>query len=274
MTRLLSGAVLIALAVGVVWFAPLPLLLLVAEILLVLAFIEYARLAAASGLPIPTVPAGIATVTASLGMASSLPSHMPWNDSPGFPFASVDAGLLAGFVTLAALTLTTWRGERDAVGRVSAAVFPMLYLGLPIGALVVIRALHGREVLFLLMLTVMVSDTAQYYSGRAFGRRLLAPAISPKKTIEGAIGGFVVGASLFAAVGAWWLPLVPLPLRIGLGLTLVALGIAGDLFESMLKRSAGVKDSSALIPGHGGVLDRIDALLFAAPIYYIFLKYV
>jgi phosphatidate cytidylyltransferase len=199
---------------------------------------------------------------------------MPWNDSPGFPFASVDAGLLAGFVTLAALTLTTWRGERDAVGRVSAAVFPMLYLGLPIGALVVIRALHGREVLFLLMLTVMVSDTAQYYSGRAFGRRLLAPAISPKKTIEGAIGGFVVGASLFAAVGAWWLPLVPLPLRIGLGLTLVALGIAGDLFESMLKRSAGVKDSSALIPGHGGVLDRIDALLFAAPIYYIFLKYV
>jgi phosphatidate cytidylyltransferase len=274
MARLLSGAALIALAVGVVWFAPLPLFLLVAEILLVLAFVEYGRLAAASGLPIPTVPAGIATVTASLGMASSLPSNMTWNDSAGFPFAHVDASLLAGFVTLAALTLTTWRGERDAVGRVSAAVFPMLYLGLPIGALVVIRALHGREVLFLLMLTVMVSDTAQYYSGRAFGRRLLAPAISPKKTIEGAIGGFVAGAAVFAAVGAWWLPLVPLPLRIGLGLTLVALGIAGDLFESMLKRSAGVKDSSALIPGHGGVLDRIDALLFAAPIYYVFLKYV
>ena len=273
MTRVLSGVALIALAVAVVWFAPLPVFLLVAEVLLVLAFIEYSRLTAASGLPIPAVPAGIATIIASLGMATSLPSDMIVNDVV-VANASVDVVLLAGAVMLAAFTLTTWRGERDAVGLVSAAVFPMLYLGLPIGAMVVIRALHGREVLFLLMLTVMVSDTAQYYSGRAFGRRPLAPAISPKKTIEGAIGGFVVGTAFFAAVGAWWLPSMPAALRVGLGLALVALGIAGDLFESMLKRSAGVKDSSALIPGHGGVLDRIDALLFAAPVYYIVLRYV
>ena len=124
------------------------------------------------------------------------------------------------------------------------------------------------------MLTVIVSDTAQYYTGRAFGRRLLAPAISPKKTIEGAIGGFVFGTLLLVVVGRWWLPAVPLPVRAALGAAIVALGIVGDLFESMLKRSAGVKDSSALIPGHGGVLDRIDALLFAAPVYYIVLKYV
>jgi phosphatidate cytidylyltransferase len=251
------------------------LFLVVAEILVLLAFIEYSRLAAASGLPIPLVPAAVATVIASVGMASSLRSDMTAFSCDCFPInANADAALLAGFVTLTALTLTTWRGERDAIGRASAAVFPMLYLGLPIGAMVVIRALHGREALFLLMLTVMVSDTAQYYSGRAFGRRLLAPAISPKKTIEGAIGGFVVGAAFFAAAGGWWLPSMPAPLRVALGLALVALGIAGDLFESMLKRSAGVKDSSALIPGHGGVLDRIDALLFAAPVYYIVLKYV
>jgi phosphatidate cytidylyltransferase len=149
----------------------------------------------------------------------------------------------------------------------------MLYLGLPIGAMVALRTLRGREALFLLLLTVMVSDTAQYYAGRAFGRRLLAPRVSPKKTLEGAIGGFVFGALIVALVGGWWLPATPAPLRALLGATLVAAGIAGDLFESMLKRSAGVKDSSTLIPGHGGVLDRIDALLFAAPVYYIFLKY-
>ena len=134
--------------------------------------------------------------------------------------------------------------------------------------------MRGPQGVFLLMLTVMVSDTAQYYTGRAFGRRLLAPTISPKKTIEGALGGFVFGTLLLAVAGQWWLPTVPVPLRALLGALVVALGIAGDLFESMLKRSAGVKDSSTLIPGHGGVLDRIDALLFAAPIYYVVLKYV
>ncbi len=279
MIRVLSGAVLIAVAIGVVWFAPPPLFVAVAEVLLVLAFVEYSRLAADSGLPIPAVPAGIATVIASLGMGSPLPPDflLTSGDCPcgiWIPAVNLDAVLLTGFVTLAALSLTTWRGDRDAVGRVSAAVFPMLYLGLPIGAMMVIRALHGREVLFLLLLTVIVSDTAQYYSGRAFGRRLLARVISPKKTIEGAIGGFLFGAALFASLGAWWLPAIPVAFRIVLGLTLVALGIAGDLFESMLKRSANVKDSSTLIPGHGGILDRIDALLFAAPVYYIVLKYV
>ena len=252
-TRVVSGAVLIAIAVAVVWFAPPILFFAVVELLVAVAFIEYAALAQAGGVAIPVVPAGAATVIASVG--------------------PVDVTLLAGFVALGAVVLTTWRGEGDALGRAAASMFPMLYLGLPIGAMASLRAVHGREVLFLLMLTVMVSDTAQYYSGRAFGRRLLAPTISPKKTVEGAIGGFVCGALIMTVVGAWWLPQLALPFRALLGVALVALGIAGDLFESMLKRSAGVKDSSAIIPGHGGVLDRIDALLFAAPFYYIVLKY-
>jgi len=85
----------------------------------------------------------------------------------------------------------------------------------------------------------------------------------------------VFGALAFVVVGGRWLPepALPTPVRLALGLTLVAAGIAGDLFESMLKRSAGVKDSSSLIPGHGGVLDRIDALLFAAPVYFLALTY-
>src|SRR6185295_5680396 len=182
--------------------------------------------------------------------------------------------LMTVLVAVAALNLGAWRGGPAALASVAATLFPALYVGLPIAALIGIRTLGGPRGLFLLMLTVIVSDTAQYYSGRAFGRRPLAPVVSPKKTIEGAIGGAVFGTALFASAGTWWLPAVPTPFRIVLGLTLVVLGIAGDLFESMLKRSAGVKDSSSLIPGHGGILDRIDALLFTAPVYYIVLKYV
>jgi phosphatidate cytidylyltransferase len=269
MTRVVSGAVLIAIAVAVVWFAPPLVFWTVAELLLILAFVEYARLAAAVGLPIPVVPAGVATVLASIAVAST-----PWVGGDAGPPVMLDAVLMSAFVALAATTLTAWRGGPDALPRAAAAVFPMLYLGLPIGAMAALRTLRGREALFLLLLTVIVSDTAQYYSGRAFGRRLLAPAISPKKTVEGAIGGFLFGALLLTIVGAWWAPAVPVAVRAALGATLVALGIAGDLFESMLKRSANVKDSSTLIPGHGGILDRIDALLFAAPVYYIVLKYV
>ena len=99
---------------------------------------------------------------------------------------------MSALVALGALTLTAWNGGRDALGLAAASLFPSLYLGLPLGAMVAIRETRGRDALFLLMLTVIVSDTAQYYSGRAFGRRPLAPAISPKKTVEGAIGGLRV----------------------------------------------------------------------------------
>ncbi len=175
---------------------------------------------------------------------------------------------MAELIALALVALAAWRGGSDALGSTSASLFPSLYLAIPIGAMVAIRESGGPAALSLLMLTVIVSDSAQYYTGRLLGRRLLAPAISPKKTIEGAIGGFVFGTAVFAVVGAWWLPIVPAIARVGMGMGIVAVGIAGDLFESMLKRSANVKDSSAIIPGHGGILDRIDALLFAAPFFY------
>jgi phosphatidate cytidylyltransferase len=269
-TRVWSGAALVVITVAVVWLAPALLFFAVAETLLLLAFVEYSRLSNAVGYPLPATVSGAATLLASIGVTSTR-----WvGDTVVGTAVALDAILMSAFVVLAALALTTWRGERDVLGRVSAAAFPMLYLGLPIGALVAIRSTRGPAALFLLMLTVMVSDTAQYYSGRTFGRTRLAPAISPKKTTEGALGGFVFGMLVMWVAGYWWLPDVSWLIRSLLGAAVVALGIAGDLFESMLKRSAGVKDSSSLIPGHGGVLDRIDALLFAAPIYYVVLKYV
>ena len=261
MTRALSGATLIALAVGVVWLAPDRVFQLFAAVLVVLSVRELVALAGASDLRVSTFPVLVSTLLTAgvVGIQSS---------------DALEVALMAALVAVGLGALGSWRGGANALATVSAALFPSIYIGLPIGALVAVRAFAGPRVLFLLMLTVMVSDTAQYYTGRAFGRRPLAPAISPKKTIEGALGGFLFGTALFVGAGAWWVPGMPVIFRTGLGLAVVALGIAGDLFESMLKRSAGVKDSSALIPGHGGVLDRIDALLFAAPVYYIVLRYV
>jgi len=202
-TRVISGAVLIALTVALVWFAPPVIFESFAVVVGLLAVWELVRL----------VPVALATLIA------------------------------------------------------------LVYIALPLAALVQIRLIAGPGAVFLVMLTIVISDTAQYYTGRAFGRRPLAPAISPKKTIEGAIGGFVFGTIALVVIGAFWAPQLGIGARLVLGVAVVALGIAGDLFESFLKRRAGVKDSSALIPGHGGVLDRIDALLFAAPVYYIVLKY-
>jgi phosphatidate cytidylyltransferase len=263
-TRVLSGAVLLAFALAVVWFAPNLLFVLVAELLVVIGCYEYAGLARASGVPAPAI---IMTVLAVLTAATfSGPLRELWNG------LTLDIVLMLALVGAGTVCLFTWRGGKDAVATTAATLFPSLYLGLPIGAMIAIRESRDGQALFLLMITIVASDTAQYYSGRAFGRRPLAATISPKKTIEGAVGGFVFGPAVFAVLGAWWLRDVAIAARIVMGIAIVALGIAGDLFESMLKRSAGVKDSSALIPGHGGILDRIDALLLASPIYYVVLR--
>ena len=147
-----------------------------------------------------------------------------------------------------------------------------VYLGLPLGALVGIHQLGGREGVLAIIATVAASDTFQFYTGRTFGRRPLAPTISPKKTIEGAIGGLVLAPLALVAIAYAWLPRLTPAAAWAAGVGIVIAGITGDLFESALKRAAGVKDSGTLIPGHGGVLDRIDALLFAAPIFYLVLR--
>ncbi len=267
MTRVLSGAALLMIAIAAVWFASAPFFFAAAIALLLLGVSELVAMARAAGLPLPAATSAVAAALTAASFSTATAN------AAGTARLTLDTVLLVAVVALGTITLISWKGSRDALPRAAAALFPALYLGLPIGAMLAIREAHGRQALFLLMLTVVVSDTAQYYTGRALGRTRLAPAVSPKKTVEGAAGGFVFGALFLAIAGAWWLPQVPAAGRAALGAVLVAVGIAGDLFESMLKRSVDMKDSSSLIPGHGGVLDRIDALLFAAPIYYVVLKY-
>ena len=260
MQRVLSGTIPGAAIVAAVWFLGTIPLLVIAEGVLLLAFLEYAALAERLNARVPKVASGAASMLTCAAMAL-----------PGSPIQAV---LMTAMLGLGTLVLGSRRAAIDALHDLSASLLPVLYLGLPLGALVATRDAAGREAALLLLVTIVVSDTAQYYSGRAFGRRPLAPAISPAKTVEGALGGVVVGTTALALVGRWWLPDVGVLWRVGLGAAVVVSGIIGDLFESLIKRGAGVKDASSLIPGHGGVLDRIDALLFAAPMYYLFVKYV
>jgi phosphatidate cytidylyltransferase len=254
MTRVLSGVAMAAAAFAVTWWLPSHVLLAVAVIVAALAFVEYARLVRAIGAEFPFVPALLATLGACV--VGALPMTFGVMALPAFGLA-----LLAVAVSL---MLSGAHGAPLVNGAATAMLAP-LYIGLPLGALVAIHTVAGREGVLTLVATVAASDTMQYYMGRTFGRRPLAPTISPKKTIEGAIGGFVFAPLALVALAQWSLPGAPPAAVWAVGLGLVVAGIAGDLFESALKRAAGMKDSGDLIPGHGGVLDRIDALLFCAP---------
>jgi phosphatidate cytidylyltransferase len=153
--------------------------------------------------------------------------------------------------------------------------FGVFYVAWMLGYLVRLRDLDGGVALLLLLfLVTWVGDSAAYYIGSTWGRRPLAPVISPKKTWEGAMGGFLAGLATTWGAGHLWLPPVSPAETLLLGAILGALTQLGDLAESLLKRGAGVKDSSALLPGHGGLLDTVDSLLFTSPALYYFAVYV
>lgn len=182
----------------------------------------------------------------------------------------------AGWLVLFAYVL--WRGVRSAAQPLLPAT--RLIFGVPIllAAWVALTGIHtlsatGPFWLFVLFALVWGADIGAYFAGRRFGRHKLAVMISPGKTWEGAFGGLVAGLiamGLLGVAGSLLLEhsMPPIGWWVMIGVLVVAASVLGDLFESILKRDAGVKDSGAILPGHGGVLDRIDALLPAAPLFY------
>ena len=259
MARVVSALVLLPVVIGTIWFLPPIGTLTLASIAGVLGVYEYAAISAALGASIPRLLIAVAVVGAVI--------------SVGGGYLSAEIVLMSAVILFGALAVSAGGPGPGVLAAVAASVFPVAYLGLPLGAFVAVRAFGGREAILLLMVTIVVSDSAQYYCGRAFGKRPLSPAISPKKTLEGAIGGMVFGTLTMTIGGLYIFAGTPPGMLILVGACIAALGIVGDLFESLLKRSAGVKDSSHLIPGHGGILDRIDSWLFAAPLYYAFVRY-
>jgi phosphatidate cytidylyltransferase len=179
--------------------------------------------------------------------------------------------LISLFLFYCFLPMPTLQGVAQRIG---LSILGILYIGTFGAAVGLLRELpHGIFWVLVLLASTWLNDTFAYFFGHWFGRRRLAPMISPGKTIEGLMGGFL---GSFVGFLVFWC-LLENPLSLGQGVFLVLLvGIAGplgDLSESLIKRSFGVKDSGNIIPGHGGMLDRIDALLFTAPVVYFYAKY-
>jgi phosphatidate cytidylyltransferase len=254
MVRLVSGVILAASALAAILFLPVDALRALAVIVSGLAAREYLHIVGISDVRRQVI--GIVLTAALCGL-------LAWQCAP-----STATLVIVALAVCAVDVLAFASSMQDTAAMVVAPV----YAGAPLGMLAVVHAVHGWQATLMLIATVIVSDSSQYYTGRSLGRHALAPAISPKKTVEGAVGGLVVGTLFAVLAGHRLFPTAPIGRLIALGIAIVILGICGDLFESRLKRAAGMKDSSSLIPGHGGVLDRIDALLFAAPAFFVFVE--
>ena len=267
MQRILTAVVLIAVVFALIFFGQRWMITVFAALIAQLAAFEYMNLARAGGAKIPFawMAAGIACLF--------LPGV------PGWP-------LEAQLPLLSALTLGlfAWNSFRAPLDRVlpdtAQGLFGLLYVGFPLTLVPLMWAREdGPALLLFLMVCVWAGDTAAMYTGRSFGRRKLAPRLSPGKTWEGSIAS-VLGSVLaamavvyagerLAARGSTLLHITePVWESLLLAILLNVAAQIGDLLESAIKRGAGVKDSGTMLPGHGGILDRIDALLLAAPVLW------
>ena len=265
--RVLSAAVLVALLIVTIWWLPSWATVVVATIAAAVGGAELAGLARRVGLNVPASWVAMASAAACAGIGLT--------DSPYVLGGLFTAVTLTIVIAAGAMTLGSTMPGPEAFGRPATVLFAAAYIGAPLGVAAWLRDVFGPGTLTWVIAVIALSDSAQYFTGRAFGRRKLAPVVSPGKTVEGALGGVTVAI----IAGVVLAPrLLPEPLQgysvvAGIAGVLALAGIVGDLFESLLKRSAGAKDSAALIPGHGGVLDRVDAYLFALPMYYLLLRW-
>ena len=257
--RLATAAVAIPLLLAALFLGPPWLVVALVASAVLLGMWEYMGLMSARGL----VPEPITGALALAGVFTQV--AYGW---PAFPLWP-----LAALVAVGALL---WQ-KGDFAARVGASAGTLLgavYLGGLGGAMAALALLppvaSGPWRVVMLLALMMVADSAAYFAGRALGRHKMAPSISPGKTWEGAAAGLLGGVVGALGVRAAGLPDLPLADTVALGALVAAVGAAGDLAESLLKRWAEVKDSGHLFPGHGGMLDRLDSLLFGAPVLYYY----
>jgi phosphatidate cytidylyltransferase len=261
MIRLLTAAILIPITWWTCKRAPFPVFLAIAMVAIGIATWEcYGLLRARGSRPFAALGVflSLAVVWGYAGLAPRVPA--------------IDTVTLAA-VAVPALAMLRREAPDAMLDAVWATLLPIVFVGLTLAHAIALRAVGGElgsDLLVLLLVCVTLSDTAAYYVGSAFGRHRLAPTISPKKSWEGFLGG-VAGGIVGALIGdLWFFQALTAGHAVAIGLVVSLAGVVGDLAESMVKRAAGRKDSSALLPGHGGMLDRLDGLLVAAPVLYYY----
>lgn len=264
MARIATALVLLPVLWVVCRWAPIPVFVGVFAVGIAVACWEALRLYEARG-ERPFKP---------LAIASCLAVCIGFGRRPAW--ATPDVLLGATFALSLVVSMARRPTPREIWDSAVSTFVPVAFVGVGLAHLIGLRAgggERGADALFLVFLCVMTADTLAYYVGRSIGRHPIAPTISPKKTWEGAVAGFV-GSVLAAWIArVWFFDGLSLLHATAVGGLLFLAGFLGDLAESVLKRAAGAKDSSALLPGHGGLLDRADSLILAAPAFYYYYRW-
>lgn len=262
MRRVVSGAVLVPPLLAAVWFLPAPYFRGLAAFGAAVGLQEFYRMAENGGTrPVSAVGIVLGAFFVMRGFSAA---------ETGNSVASYAAFCV---LVVFAARLFSRRPVEGALADIAISVAGILYVALLLGFQPAIHAgYHGRQWLLFLYFVIWASDTGAYYVGTAFGKRRLYEKISPKKSVEGLAGGVAASMAVAWLCSVWLLPGLHAAEAAALGAVLALVGTVGDLAESLIKRSAGVKDSGALIPGHGGLLDRVDSLLFSAPVLFFYLR--
>jgi len=299
MKRILTAVVLIPVVLLIVVWAPLWLFAAAVALVAVLAMREYLDIAKGYG-GTPFRKAALIAAVGICALSSALDALRPVYDGSGDQYVlwlvfseigHVLIGILLAFPLCLLLLALRRADKKQAMPDVALTTLGYFYVAIPLALLVFVRHFSdGAFLVICLFVVVWVGDAAAYYVGKNFGRHLLAPNLSPKKTWEGSIASVIGSVVAGCAMFYWHHPILgfvisrPMPSVHGYSfnhraffqtaiLLAIVINIAaqlGDLVESMLKRGANIKDSGAILPGHGGMLDRIDALLFAIPVMWYY----
>ena len=261
MKRFLTGIIAIPIVTGIAYYGSSPLFLFFVATVTLTGVYEYFTIIDRIGIN------GFPTT----GMLLSFLLLLSFYFDGSF---AMEWGLVAGVALFG-----SWFLQEDnvkiAIDQISFTLLGILYVAGLSGYYLLIRNFEdgGRLIVFLLLI-VWLSDIASYYGGKYFGKKPLAPVVSPNKTVEGAIAGLTGSLAAGVIAGFWFLDHIMMAHCLLVAFICGTIGQFGDLAESLLKRHAGVKDSGNILPGHGGVLDRIDSLLFAGPAFYCYFKLV